>query len=806
MLIDIITIIFTLAESVNLGYGSANSKLGMLMNSLGKTIVNQELEILVAERTQELAAALQQAQDRAERMEVAIEAAKMGTCDWNILTQKIIWNDRHVELLGYIPGAEYYSYADWECRVHPEDLPGVKAAIDLAIATQTDYSSEYRVIWADGSIHWINGFGRFYYDQGGQPIRMAGVASDITDRKQAELLIEISEEQYRTLIENIAQIVWQTDAGGQVVTEQLSWSKFTGQSYDEYSGWGWLNAIHPENRLYTEQLWSMSVANQTIFEVEYRLQRHDGEYRAMSVQGVPLFNQAGNIRQWIGIHTDITDRKQHEIALRRSEEFNRQILEHNNDCIKVLDLDGRLLYMNDSGQRLLEIDDFSQYVSKFWLQFWEESDRQYAELAIKTAKTGAIYRFEAQCLTAKGSIKSWDVVVSPMLDDQGNVDRILSVSHDITARCQAEAAIKESEQRFRATFEQAAVGVAHVGLDGQWLRVNQKLCAIVGYTEAELRPKTFQDITHPDDLAADLEYVRQILAGDIQTYVIEKRYIHKLGQIVWVNLTVSLRWDNSGTPIYFISVVEDISDRKQAEFALKEKTLKLAKFALIVKQRNQDLDQFAHIVSHDLKAPLRAISNLATWIEDDFEGEIPTETQEHLTLMRSRVTRMESLINGLLDYARIGNTPASLTTFKVEDLLAEIIDSLSISPSFTIDLPTNLPVITTNRMLLSQVLANLLGNAVKHHNRSDGRIQVMAQPQGKIWTFTVVDDGGGIAPENQERVFGVFQTLATRDSQENTGIGLSIVKKIVESQGGNITLVSELGHGTTFEFTWMIGN
>lgn len=524
------------------------------MESLANTVMNEELEAQVAARTQELATALQQIGELAERMTLATDAARMGTFDWNLVTHTISWNENLTLLLGYVPGAIESSYANWECRVHSADLPRVEAQLKQAMNEQTDYSSEYRVIWLDGSSHWLAGFGRFYYDRAGKPVRMAGIIHDITDRIQMEL------------------------------------------------------------------------------------------------------------------------------------------------------------------------------------------------------------------------------------------------------------AIKASEARFRSTFEQAAVGVAHVGVEGQWLQVNQKLCDILGYTEAELRTTTFQDITHPDDLAADIECVHQILAGTIQTYTIEKRYIHKLGQIIWVNLTVSLLWDNLGTPIYFISVIEDINDRKQAEFTLQQKTLELAKTALIVKQHNQDLEQFAHIVSHDLKAPLRAISNLATWIEDDLEGQIPAETQEHFTLMRSRVTRMEGLINGLLEYAKVGNTPASLTTFKIEDLLAEIIDSLSIPPSFAINLPTNLPTITTHRILLSQVLANLLGNACKHHDRTDGKIQVTAQHQGKIWAFTVADDGAGIAPENQERVFGVFQTLAARDHHENTGIGLSIVKKIVESQGGNISLESELGRGTTFRFTWIVGN
>jgi PAS domain S-box-containing protein len=640
--------------------------------------LNQELEIRVAHRTQELATSMLEVKDLVERMELAIEGSGIGIYDWNLVTAEIVASGYFKQLFGYSQDEEF-TYADWERRLHPEDFVSTTTALQQSRLSLTDYTVEYRVIWADESIHWIAAFGRYYGDSDGRVVRMAGVVNEITARKQSET------------------------------------------------------------------------------------------------------------------------------ALRHSEEFNRRILEHNNDCIKVLDLEGRLLYMNDGGKRLLEIDDFCLYQGQWWVQFWNESDQESAKLAIETAKTGEVAKFEGKCPTVKGTPKWWEVVVTPMLDDRGSVEQILSISHDITERIQAEAVMRESEDRFRATFEQAAIGVAHVGLAGKWLRVNQKLCDIVGYTEIELLDRCFQDLTYPDDLAPNLEYIRQLLAGEIETYAMEKRYIHKLGTLVWVNLTASLRRDAAGAPMHFISAIEDISDRKQAEFVLEKKTLELAQTSILVQQRNQDLDQFAHIVSHDLKAPLRAIANLSTWIEEDLEEQINPETQGHLDLMRSRVVRMEAMINGLLEYARVGNTPANLSTFSFEDLLTEIIDSLNIPPSFEVDLPTNLPTITTNRMLLSQVFANLLGNACKHHDRPVGRIQITAQPQGEMWTFTVTDDGPGIAPDNQERVFGVFQTLGARDNQENTGIGLSIVKKIVENQGGKIVVESQLGRGTTFRFSWMKG-
>ena len=776
--------------------------------------LNEDLEARVAARTQELADSMNQASDLAERLSLAIESAGLGICDWNITAKKIIWNRYHEILLDYRPGTlAEYTYEDWERRVHPDDLARVTATIDLAMATQTDYSSEYRVIWEDGSIHWLDGFGRFYYNSDGLAIRMTGLAKDITDRKQAELALADSECRYRALIEATTQIVWSTRADGHTIREQPGWGAFTGQSFAEYRGWGWLEAIHPDDRARTDELWVAAVTNLTTYEIEHRLRRHDGEYRYMNVRAVPILAEDGSVREWVGIHMDITDRKLDEENLRRSEEFNRRILENNKDCIKVIDLEGRLLYMNDGGKKLMEIGDFAAVYRTLWLEFWNGAERESAQVALATAKAGRVSKFEGLCPTALGTPKYWQVTVAPMFDDRGSVEQILSISHDITDRIAAEATIRESEDRFRSTFEQAAVGVAHVSLEGRWLLVNQKFCQIVGYTEAELLQRDFQSLTPPEDLPQDLAAIDRLMRGEIRTIELEKRYIHKLGHLVWVDITASLRCNATGEPIYFIASIADITARKESELTLQSQALELAQTTKLVAQRNQELDRFTHVVSHDLKAPLRGIASLAEWIADDLEGEVDPDIQKNLELMRSRVYRMESMIDGLLQYARVGNTDRSVTTFVLTDLLAEILDSLGLPLSFTVELPPELPPLTTNRLLLSQVLTNLIGNAWKHHDRSAGRIQVTAEIrvggeaaplEHRVWEFTVSDDGPGISPRDRDRVFGMFQILSSQ-SQDSTGIGLSIVKKIVESQGGHIAIVEPQLGGTTFSFTWREG-
>ncbi|PSB12743.1 hypothetical protein C7B62_00670 [Pleurocapsa sp. CCALA 161] len=225
----------------------------------------------------------------------------------------------------------------------------------------------------------------------------------------------------------------------------------------------------------------------------------------------------------------------------------------------------------------------------------------------------------------------------------------------------------------------------------------------------------------------------------------------------------------------------------------------------LLEERNQELDQFTYIVSHDLKAPLRGITNLSEWIEEDLEGKLDPDTSQNMSLLRNRVQRMNNFIDGLLAYSRADKSQEAKTTVDVQKLLDEIIDSLAPPPNFKIDISSKMPVLQTEALPLQQVFSNLISNGIKHHHRDDGIIQISAIEQGKYYQFAVSDDGLGIAPEDQAKIFTIFKTLSVKDTKENTGIGLSIVKKIVEHQGGKVWLESKLNQGTTFYFTWSSG-
>ncbi|RYY95132.1 MAG: HAMP domain-containing protein [Chitinophagaceae bacterium] len=221
-----------------------------------------------------------------------------------------------------------------------------------------------------------------------------------------------------------------------------------------------------------------------------------------------------------------------------------------------------------------------------------------------------------------------------------------------------------------------------------------------------------------------------------------------------------------------------------------------------LKRKNAELDQFAHIVSHDLKSPLRGISNVVSWIEEDHHEELPPKVQEYMALVKGRLERAEHLISGILTYARIGRDQQPLEPVDVRELLQEVVENQALRPGLTIEIAPNLPSLNTERLPLYQVFANLVSNAIKYHDKPRGRIRVYHRELGQQLLFFVEDDGPGIDPAYHRKIFQIFQTLQEKESFESTGVGLAIVKKILDARQETVEIRSAEGSGTTITFTW----
>ena len=418
-------------------------------------------------------------------------------------------------------------------------------------------------------------------------------------------------------------------------------------------------------------------------------------------------------------------------------------------------------------------------------------------------------------------------------------NRILS--QELKIQLQLELALRESESRFRYIFEEVGVSiweenftqvrVALQNLKDQGVTdLRQYLTEHPEFVQEAISLIQVLDVNSTTVQMFEAQNKEQLLVSLPQIYLPETVdvFIDELvaiaeGCTIYSGETVVQTL--TGKPINVLFTIKfpsvhdvservivtllDISDRKKAEQLLTEQAEDLQQLnesltqtTQLLLERNQELDRFVYIVSHDLKAPLRAISNLSTWLAEDLSQELSENSLHSIELLLQRVQRMEDLIDGLLVYSRAGRNETESQTVDVAELLDEILDSLAPPDSFNIIVANNLPSIHAKRLLLSQVFSNLISNAIKHHNRPDGRINISGIEQQDYCVFSIADDGPGIAPENYQRIFDIFQTLKASSGNENTGIGLSIVKKITEAEGGEIWLESEVGRGTTFYFTW----
>jgi signal transduction histidine kinase len=254
---------------------------------------------------------------------------------------------------------------------------------------------------------------------------------------------------------------------------------------------------------------------------------------------------------------------------------------------------------------------------------------------------------------------------------------------------------------------------------------------------------------------------------------------------------------------YEVHTSESGSDElSRLAHALNRMARTLSENITLLKRKNEELDQYAHIVSHDLKAPLRGIDNVITWIEEDHTRELSPKVKEYIQLIKGRLARGENLIQGLLSYARVGREMPVKEETDLNELLEEIKENSVFRLEMVLELQRGLPHIFTERLPLQQVLSNLVSNAIKYHDKSDGRISVSFREYTDYYEFSVADNGPGIAKHYHDKIFVIFQTLQERDSFESTGVGLAIVKKILDDRKQTIDIISETGKGSTFTFTW----
>jgi PAS domain S-box-containing protein len=495
---------------------------------------------------------------------------------------------------------------------------------------------------------------------------------------------------------------------------------------------------------------------------------------------------------------DITERKQSEQRARQAiERYERQVRLFDGvasttpDFVYLFDLQGRYLYAN---RRLLDVwgmkltDVIGKTPRQLGYEPWLH-DQHLREIAQVIASRKAVKGEAPFKAERTGIFGIYEYIFTPVLGPDGTVEIIAGTSRDVTERKRAEDALRRSEALFRGTFENTAVGMAHMSTDGRWLRVNEALCRITGHSREALLGNALGSITHPDDAAEDHARSQELLAGETSSYSLEKRFIRPDGSPIWVNVTVTLDTEPATGGKYFIKVVEDISGRRAVEERLAE--------ALRVR------DDFLSIAGHELKTPLATlllqVQTLARTAAKERWG---ARASDRLERAAASGLRLENLINQLLDVSRItaGRVQLEPEHLRLGDVLHTVVERFEESAAkagcrLDMQIDDELEAVA-DRLRVEQIATNLLSNALKYGKGAPVEIELSGH--GDTVLLRVVDHGIGIPPDQQRRIFERFEHAVATREYGGFGLGLWIVRQLVELMGGTIWVESVVGKGATF--------
>lgn len=623
------------------------------------------------------------------------------------------------------------------------------------------------------------------------------VVRDVDERRRTREALHLSEERFRTIFRHALIGIAITDLSGNFLECNPAYCRLVGHSEEELKSIEFSTLIHPDDRAANvAEIERLRRGEVTDFNIENRYLRPDGLAVWVRKYVSVLPDEGGRPANLLALVSDITERKHVELALAEREAQYRAVIETASDGFWMIDDHGRILAANDAyARRSGYTQEELQGMSITVLEAAETPEEVERHLGAVLQKGGD--RFETWHRTRHG--ERWPVEVTASYWPAAG--RLFAFLRDISERRQAAVALQESEARFRATFEQAAVGIAHVSLDGRWLRVNRKLCDILGYSQEEFLSMRFLDITHPDDMESGRTQLQRMLSGGNPTVTLEKRYIHKDGSTVWANVTISTARDPDGSPAYFIGVIEDISERKRTDAAMQALYAEMEQLT-----RFQIANQTAAAFAHELNQPLNAVASYAEAALRLLRGGNPRPDRllhaiESSSQQAQRAGRVVREFLAFMSQSEVPTEPVDLNRV-VHTVLARVeTDGFNVA-TFRLELDPYLPPVRANRLQVEKVLINLVENSIEAmHSAGIGihtiTVTVRTSTDEAMAQATVTDCGPGIDQHTIHRVFDPFFSTKPK----GLGMGLSISRAIIESYGGQLWVDSQPGVGASFHFT-----
>ncbi|HMK46176.1 MAG TPA: PAS domain S-box protein [Methanocella sp.] len=637
------------------------------------------------------------------------------------------------------------------------------------------------------------------------------IVRDITPIKQAEAALVESERRLTELIENTGLLAIAEDHNGKITYVNDNMLALAGRARKDVIGRCCMDVFTPEEsksciRDMFDEINQMGDIGRYA-NTESEILSKNGQRHVISWFSMLQKNLAGDITGITRVGVNITRQKEYEASLKASEEKFRTVFEDSAIGIILSTYDGRIIQYNRAIQTMLGRTDSSMTIKDF-KQFLDENTQQdlYRRFMAMLAENKDSYEMETRITREDGRAFWGRVIVSLIRDEQKRPLYLVTMIHDITRQKQYEKALEDSEETFRSVVEQCTDGIMIVDHDGQIVQYNRAMEMITGRKRADIIGKPLWD------------YLYEVMIKEAQA----KIPYEKMKSIV-----VSMVWDASmlepvtmpyedielldGTrrsvnsiifPIktsrgmYLGSISRDVTEQRLIQEQLESDRAEL-------KRSNEELEKFAYVASHDLQEPLRTVSSYVQLLQRRYEGKLDSSADEYINYAVEGTGRMQQMIRDLLQYSRISTRGQSPVPTDLGPVLDQVLQNLSasIKESQGSIVHTPMPVVLVDPLQASQLLQNLISNALKFRKKGvSPEVRITAERKDKFWEIAVSDNGIGIDPQYNDRLFVIFQRLHSRKDYEGNGIGLAICKKIVERHGGRIWIESAPGAGTTFRF------
>lgn len=619
---------------------------------------------------------------------------------------------------------------------------------------------------------------------------------EVLKRKEAEQKLFERESLFRFGANSLTEGIVVTDLDNRMTYVNNAMSTITGFSREEMIGaigYELFKTVGFTNEI-LEEVVAKIIDNETqTYEVEQV--KKDGSRYWVRIMISSFKDSKGISNGVIASMVDITEAYNNQRAIESNEKELKDLVGNMYDALIVVSSEGQITNINKAGEELLGYS--KKEALKLDLgKIVHPNDAERSREYLKKLETEGFYSgYEGRIIAGDGSIKEVEVNSTAIVEG-GKLIGSRDIVRDISERKDLERQRKLSETKLRLIIDTALDAVVTMNAEGNITEWNKNAEHIFGYSYDEVHGNKLSEFIIPEQYREAHERgMKHYFAsgeGPVLNNRIEITAIDKEKREFPIELAITPAKQDGQT--FFSAFIRDITDRKEIE-AQKESLMGE------LESVNQELRDFAYIVSHDLKAPLRSIGSLSDWLIQDYTDVLDEEGKELLKLLKARIGRMHGLIEGVLQYSKVGRLKDEKEVVDINILLAETIDLLDPATHIEVQVDRNLPTVNYDKVRLQQVFQNLLSNAIKFLDKPKGLIKILFEEDESHYHFSIKDNGPGIEEAYFKKIFQIFQTLKAKDEYESTGIGLSIVKRIVELNGGSIQVSSEIGQGATFTFT-----